>query len=548
MDHVQEKPAPAPIDGSQDSVLREDSSETPKTPASSRSLHGWKWAVAYGSILSTTFLFALDNTIVAAIQPAILEALGRVELLPWISVGFAMGSAPILPWGICFGIFSVKKLFILQILIFEAGSAICGAAPDMTAMVIGRVIAGLGGSGMYSGALSYIAMLTTEKERSRYVAGVSVVWGLGSVLGPVIGGGFAESSATWRWAFYINLVIGAVFAPAYVFLLPEICLQPNTTLSQKFRMVDWVGTVVFLGGTICFTMAISFSGVVYPWGSGSAITLWIMTGVLLLATIAVTIRPVFIEKGRRLIAAKFFKQPVLLNLLVQMYLVSGVFLAAVYYIPLFFAFTRGDGSMQAGVRLLPFVCLLVAFAVANGAIMPKTGHYMSWYVGGSALMLIGCALMVTVTTDTPVANVYGYTLLIGAGSGCYLAAGITITQTLVPFEDVSNAVGLQAISQVLGSVTFLSVSANLLFNFAISFLTPILPSGTEPAFISDLIAGPHSKAYGTLEPEIQREVVNSIVKAIRNIWVFYLSASALSFLLSAFLWQKKGSKRVISSA
>lgn len=158
-------------------------------------------------------------------------------------------------------------------------------------------------------------------------------------------------------------------------------------------MMDWPGLIVFLGGTVCFTMAIAFSGLVYPWASGSAIALWVMTGVLLLATIAVTIWHPFINKANRLIPAEFFKKPELLNLLVQMYLVSGVFLAAVYYIPLFFAFTKGDGSMQAGVRLLPFVCLLVAAAVANGVIMPKTGYYMPWYSGGSALMLIGCALM-----------------------------------------------------------------------------------------------------------------------------------------------------------
>lgn len=188
-------------------------------------------------------------------------------------------------------------------------------------------------------------------------------------------------------------MIGAVFAPAYVFLLPEICLQPDKTLFQKFRMVDWIGIVVFLGGTVCFTMAIAFSGTLYPWDSGSAITLWVMTGLLLVATIAVTIWHPFIGKDYRLIPAEFFKNPIILNLLVQMYLVSGVFLAAVYYIPLFFAFTKGDASMQAGIRLLPFVCLLVAFAVANGAIMPKTGYYMPWYVGGSALMLTGCALL-----------------------------------------------------------------------------------------------------------------------------------------------------------
>ncbi|KAK2016686.1 MFS transporter [Colletotrichum eremochloae] len=521
------------------STATREISETPKAQPATRSLQGWKWAVAYGSILSTTFLFALDNTIVAAIQPAILESLGRLELLPWISVGFAVGSAPILPWGKCFGIFSVKKLFLLQIIIFEIGSAICGAAPNMTALVIGRVIAGLGGSGMYSGALSYIAMLTTELERSRYVAGVSAVWGLGSVLGPVIGGGFAESSATWRWAFYINLVIGGVFAPAYILLLPEICLQPGKTLAQKLRMVDWTGLVIFLGGTVCFTMAIAFSGLVYPWSSGSAIALWVMTGVLLLATIAVTIWHPFIDKVNRLIPAEFFRSPELLNLLVQMYLVSGVFLAAVYYIPLFFAFAKGDGSMQAGVRLLPFVCFLVAGAVANGIVMPKTGYYMPWYTGGSALMLIGCALMVTVNASTPAANVYGYTLLVGAGSGAYLAAGITVTQALVPVEDVPNAVGLQAIAQVLGSVTFLSVSGNLLFNFAVRYLTPILPPGTQPAFISDLIAGPHSHAFRTLESDVRLRVVDGIAQTMRNIWIFYLAASALSFILSVFLRRKK---------
>lgn len=141
----------------------------------------------------------------------------------------------------------------------------------------------------------------------------------------------------------------------------------------------------------------------------------------------------------------------------------------------------------------------------------------------------------TVNTSTPVANLYGYTLLVGAGSGAYLAAGITVTQALVPVEDVSNAVGLQAIAQVLGSVTFLSVSGNLLFNFAVSYLTPILPPGTQPAFISDLISGPHSQAFKTLEPEVRQRVVNGIAQTMRNIWIFYLAASALGLLLSVFL-------------
>lgn len=136
---------------------------------------------------------------------------------------------------------------------------------------------------------------------------------------------------------------------------------------------------------------------------------------------------------------------------------------------------------------------------------------------------------------TPVANVYGYTLLVGAGSGAYLAAGITVTQALVPVKDVSNAVGLQAIAQVLGSVTFLSVSGSLLFNSAVGYLTPILPPGTPPGFISDLITGPRSNAFGTLSQEVRLQVVDGIILAMRNIWAFYLAASALSLVLSFFI-------------
>lgn len=104
--------------------------------------------------------------------------------------------------------------------------------------------------------------------------------------------------------------------------------------------MDWVASVVFIGGSICFTMAISFSGLTYPWRSGSTIALWVMTGVLLLTTIGLTILHPFATKESRLIPASFFKKFQLVNLGVQMFLVSGIMLSAVYYIPLYFAFTR----------------------------------------------------------------------------------------------------------------------------------------------------------------------------------------------------------------
>jgi MFS family permease len=150
-------------------------------------------------MLSTTLLFALDNTIVANIQPAIINDFGHLELLAWIGTGFALGTMFILLWGKVYGVFNIKWVYIFNIFLFEAGSALCGAAPNIEALIIGRVIAGVGGSGMYSGTLTYISVLCNSQEKPAYLAGSTVVWGIGSVLGPVVGGAFAMSSATWRW-------------------------------------------------------------------------------------------------------------------------------------------------------------------------------------------------------------------------------------------------------------------------------------------------------------------------------------------------------------
>jgi MFS family permease len=147
-----------------------------------------QWAIAYFTMLSTTFLFALNSTIVASIQPPIINDLGHMELLPWLGTGFALGCIAILPWSKAYNVFNVKYLYLFNILLFEAGSAICGAAPNMTTLIFGRVITGVGGSGMFSGALTYVYLTTNETERrSASLLGSTVVWGIGSVLGLVVG-------------------------------------------------------------------------------------------------------------------------------------------------------------------------------------------------------------------------------------------------------------------------------------------------------------------------------------------------------------------------
>ena len=116
----------------------------------------------------------------------------------------------------------MKRVYIATVSQFEIGSALCDGAPNITALIVGRVIAGAGGGGIYLELLNYFTVMTTKKKRGFYMSLVEVFWGLGAILGPVIGGAFSVSAATWRWAFYINLVIGAISAPAFLWYLPAI--------------------------------------------------------------------------------------------------------------------------------------------------------------------------------------------------------------------------------------------------------------------------------------------------------------------------------------
>lgn len=237
-----------------------DASEPHQKPP--RDVAGWQWIAIILAIYSSQFLFALDQTIIANVQPVIVEQFNSVGKLTWLSVAFLIGAAGTnLVWGKIYAQFNIKWTYIVCILFFEAGSVICGAPPATDAFIIGRAICGVAGAGMYVGLMTQIAVLTTMQERPVYVAGAGLVWGVGTVLGPIIGGAFTDSSATWRWSFYINLCVGAVCAPVYIFMLPNRDARPGVSLADRTRELDYLGAILMIGASVSGVMAISFGGV-----------------------------------------------------------------------------------------------------------------------------------------------------------------------------------------------------------------------------------------------------------------------------------------------
>jgi MFS family permease len=262
---------------------------------------------------------------VADIQPNIVEAFGDIDKLPWLAAAFTLPAATlVLPWSKAYSIFNIKWLYCAHVTLFEVGSAIAGAAPNMNALIVGRAIAGVGGCGMYIGGLTYFSIMTTPKERPIYVSLITPVWGLGTVLGPVVGGGFAVSSVTWRWGFYINLLIAAVFAPTMLLHLPSFDFQATASLKDKFKQIDLLGTTLFTGFGVAFIMAIAFGGSVYAWNSGSEIALWVVTGVLLIAFILSQIFHPFVEEQHKLYPTKLQRNLKVFNLQFQTFAAAGI--------------------------------------------------------------------------------------------------------------------------------------------------------------------------------------------------------------------------------
>lgn len=225
-----------------------------------------------------------------------------------------------------------------------------------------------------------------------------LVWGLGTVLGPVVGGGF--ELYTWRWAFYINLLFGAFLLPTYLFVLPSNDPLPGASRWQKLASFDWVGSVISIGAFTTLVMGINFGGTLYAWSSGQTIALFVVSGVLWIIFGLQQGFEIATSIERRILPIHLFahKEPILL--FISCAAVGAVSYISVYYIPIYFQFTQGDDAIKSAVRLLPFIFLLITTIPTSGAMMSRLGYYKPWYLGGSIIAFIPAVLMCKLSRET----------------------------------------------------------------------------------------------------------------------------------------------------
>ena len=296
--------------------------------------------------------------------------------------------------------------------------------------------------------MTYISIFTNLKERPIYNGLIGLCWGAGCILGPLIGGGFAVSSATWRWAFYINLPLAAALSPIYIFLFPKYNPQPDVPGPEKLAQIDWVGACLNAVVFTVFLVVLTFAGATWTWNSAGTITLWVVFGVALICFAIQQAFSIFTTPERRIFPVQLLKSRTMLLLYFATAAAGTGISTAVYYIPLYFQFTRGDSAIRAAVRLLPFITLNVFSIMVSGAILPISGRYMPFYICTGALLIAGGSLMHTVDANTTTKAIYGYEVLIAIGSGLTMQTGYSIAVAKVKPSEIQGVLGFSMISPI----------------------------------------------------------------------------------------------------
>ncbi|KAI0182378.1 major facilitator superfamily domain-containing protein [Xylaria flabelliformis] len=524
----------------EESKLSEKTSEEMVLKPQERSIRGLRWFLVCFAIFSANLLFGLDNTIAADIQGAVSDTYHDTERLGWLGVGFTLGSAAgILPLGKAYSIFDNKWVFISCLLNFSAASALCGAAPTMNALIVGRVWAGFGGAGMYLGTLNLSTALVLPKEQPLYVGITGFVYGSGCILGPVVGGLLADSPATWRWSFYLNLIIFGLTTPVYLFVLPSIPRQMHLSLLAKLKLLDWLGIALSWGMFTAFTLGFLSGGVVWEWDDGRTIANIVVFGALLvLFTMQQTLK-ILTNSDNRLFPCIFLRNPQLVLLYIIMSCGGGATLfVAIYYIPFFRLFVDGASGTRAAVALLPFISFYVASVLICGAIMSRTGYHMVWFLVSGLFITAGGAAMYTVTKETANANFVGYTILLGVGLTTSQAS-YAVGNELVEPSLAADLIQLINISQGSSQLIGLAIASTIFQTQAFDGIRQILGPEYTSDNIQAAIAGARSNLLSSVQPEIRDAIIDVIVGAINKVWILVIAAGAVHTACSIFLTRSR---------
>ncbi|CAK7199616.1 hypothetical protein SEUCBS139899_002299 [Sporothrix eucalyptigena] len=471
---------------------------------------GLKLGLLLASVFISMFLVALDRLIIATAIPQITDDFHSVEDIGWYGSAYLLATCSFqLMFGKGYMFYSIKTVFLTAVLLFEIGSAVCGAAPSSVAFIIGRAIAGIGAAGIFSGVIIIIVYAVPLHKRPLYQGMFGAVFGLASVIGPLLGGAFT-TKVTWRWCFYINLPLGGV-AMVFIFFLLKIPDRDTTKIptKDKLKQLDGLGTFFFIPGCICLLLALEWGGATYAWSNGRIIALLTLAAVLLIGFVLVQI----FMPNTATVPPRIFVQRSILAGVYSTLCVGAQMMIFIYYLPIWFQAIQGVSAVQSGIRTLPLVLGMVVASISSGVAISRVGYYTPFMISGVVFMSIGAGLLTTLQVDTGSSKWIGYQFLFGWGMGLTFQTPNLAAQTVLPRRDVPIGTSLMFFSQLLGGAIFISVGQNILDAQLIKRLSNI--PGLDAATILDSGATSLTNLPDSIKPTVLAAYNESLRKVFQ---------------------------------
>lgn len=488
-----------------------------------------RWAVTAG-VMTGMFIAALEATVVGTAMPTVISTLGGINHYSWVFSAYLVTSTVTVPvWGKLSDLFGRRLMYQIGIGIFLLGTLLSGFSESMTQLIVFRAIQGLGAGALVPLGMTIIGDTFTLEERAKMQAYFSGVWGLSSIIGPVVGG-FVTDQLSWRWVFWVNLPIGIVAA-----LIIGIALK-EPKLDKK-PSIDYAGAALLMLAISLLMLAMVESG-------STLETLLAPSNLLLFAISAVMLLAfVWVEKRAQdpVIPFELFGNRTVAISVAAGFLGGVAMFGAISFIPLFAQGALGFTATEAGSLLTPLMLSWVTMSVVGGRLMLKIG-YRKITIFGFAVLTFGFILLALFERGTSRIWLYIDLMLVGSGLGLTMLTLLIAVQQAVERTKLGVATSLNQFSRSIGGALGVAVMGTVLTAGLASQLHEVAASGTTDLTVAqaaDFASNPNALIEPTAKAELPPATLNILQQAMASAIhpVFWVGAfmSLLALFVVLFL-------------